>query len=209
MSFLFAKLSKQKTELSSKFVTNIEIQLEKRRSCPLLSTIKFLRNPAISFSRNDEEYFEMATKTVVFKTAQAFYKRLFEINEQAPVDDVINSQVLVADHDVFDVADSSDEDMEKQLTKYINRGSNTSTAVVNNTNSFKNDLNVLKNSGQQSPNIKRLIAALNTIKPTSTQNERNFSTSGNTVSLKRSRLSDKSIDCLCFLKYHFNKNIDN
>lgn len=46
---------------------------------------------------------------------------------------------------------------------------------------------------------------LKSIPPTSVESERAFSVSGNFCTKLRSRLSDKTIDDLCFLRGHFNK----
>lgn len=54
----------------------------------------------------------------------------------------------------------------------------------------------------QIPNLKLLRGALSTIKPTSTQNEGNFSNANDFVSTKRSRLSSESLYALCFLKIY-------
>ena len=44
------------------------------------------------------------------------------------------------------------------------------------------------------------------MKPTSTQNERNFSTVTDFVTKKRSRLADATLDALCFLKTILKQN---
>lgn len=72
--------------------------------------------------------------------------------------------------------------------------------------SLLKEINIYETTGNLTSNLEMLKSALNTIKPTSTQNERNFSVSNNFASKIRGRLSDKAIDCLCFLKYYFIKH---
>ena len=67
------------------------------------------------------------------------------------------------------------------------------------------EINFFEITVQLTENLKLLKTALSIIKPMSTQNERNFSISGHFVSKKQSRLSDKSIDYLWFLKSHFDR----
>ena len=55
-------------------------------------------------------------------------------------------------------------------------------------------------------NLQRLYLALGTIQPTSVEAERAFSVCGIFVTKLRNRLSDKSINALCFLKSHFLKS---
>ena len=69
-----------------------------------------------------------------------------------------------------------------------------------------NEINIFHATRKITANLELLRNALNTIRPTLTQNERNFSISGNFVSKIRNRLSDKSIDNLCFLKSFLMKN---
>lgn len=76
-----------------------------------------------------------------------------------------------------------------------------------NVNYLTKEINLYEINGQLFPNLKKIKEGLLTIRPTSTQNERNFSTAVNLVTKKRTRLSDRAIDALCFLKYYFsNKN---
>jgi hypothetical protein len=56
------------------------------------------------------------------------------------------------------------------------------------------------------PNLKKLLDALLTIRPTSMQNKIQFSTYGIFVTKQRSILSDTAINALCVLKYHIKNN---
>lgn len=60
-------------------------------------------------------------------------------------------------------------------------------------NTFKDELNMFANTGHIMVNIQRLSVALNSVKPTSTESQRNFSTYGDLVSRKRTRLSDETV----------------
>lgn len=73
-------------------------------------------------------------------------------------------------------------------------------------NTIYKEISLFEITGQITPNLSLIKNALLTIRPTSTENERNFSIAGHIVSKKRTRLSDKSINALCFLKYYFSKN---
>ena len=52
----------------------------------------------------------------------------------------------------------------------------------------------------------RIYSYLMTIKSTSVESERAFSSAGNFVVKIRSRLNDETLDELCFLKVHFQKH---
>ncbi|GFW89132.1 uncharacterized protein TNCV_2685661 [Trichonephila clavipes] len=68
---------------------------------------------------------------------------------------------------------------------------------------MKQEMQLFDSTEKPSPNIKKLCEALKTIPPTSVQVERAFSAAGLFVTKLRTRLSDKSINCLCFLKSYF------
>ena len=57
--------------------------------------------------------------------------------------------------------------------------------------------------GQRTTNIDLLLDALKSIPPMSVESERSFSTAGLFVTKLRTRLSDRSVDLLCLLKYHY------
>lgn len=56
---------------------------------------------------------------------------------------------------------------------------------------------------QRSPLLEKLVLALCSAPPTSTQSERNFSLSGNFVTKLRTKLTPSYVDMLCFLKSYF------
>ena len=56
---------------------------------------------------------------------------------------------------------------------------------------------------ERPPALERLYRALTSLPPTSVEAERAFSSAGLFVTKIRSRLSDESIDCLCFLRKFF------
>ena len=55
--------------------------------------------------------------------------------------------------------------------------------------------------------LTKLRGALATIVPTSVEAERAFSAAGLFVTKLRTRMSDTMIDCLCFLRAHFLKQV--
>lgn len=100
---------------------------------------------------------------------------------------------------------NTNSSLSEQLEGFIRESAQCSIICFKN-NDFqlvKNEMNLFEGSGKLTDNLQKLQSALSTIQPTSTQNERNFSIFGHFVSKRRTRLSDKSIDCLCVLKSHF------
>ena len=70
---------------------------------------------------------------------------------------------------------------------------------------LKSEFTLFRNSGQRTENLQKLYNAILSIKPTSTDAERVFSVCTNFCTKLRSRLSDKSLNALVFLKYYYKK----
>ncbi|GFX78139.1 uncharacterized protein TNCV_5134871 [Trichonephila clavipes] len=70
-------------------------------------------------------------------------------------------------------------------------------------NKFMKEEMQLLNSTEIPPNIIKICEALKTIPPMSVESEKAYSAAGLLVTKLRTRLSDKSINCLCFLKSYF------
>lgn len=64
----------------------------------------------------------------------------------------------------------------------------------------KQELQLFDSTTNRSSNIDKLAQALKTIPPSSVEAERAFSSAGLFITKLRTKLSDKSIDCLCFLR---------
>lgn len=65
------------------------------------------------------------------------------------------------------------------------------------------ELRVFEATGERTQNLNIIYNALMSIPPTSVESERVFSTAGLFITKMRTRLSDRSINCLCFLKSYF------
>ncbi|GFU33660.1 uncharacterized protein TNCV_2830351 [Trichonephila clavipes] len=68
---------------------------------------------------------------------------------------------------------------------------------------MKQEMQLFDSTENPSPNIIKLCDALKTNPPTSVETERAFSAAGLFVTKLRTRLSDKSINCLCVLNSYF------
>lgn len=72
--------------------------------------------------------------------------------------------------------------------------------------SIKDDILLFESSGELTEKLSLLLKALMSIKPTSIDSERVFSTSTVFLTKYRASLSDKSINALSVLKSYFQKN---
>lgn len=74
---------------------------------------------------------------------------------------------------------------------------------VEHNDNWKKEFTMYDRFLKRSPKLDLLFDALNSIQPTSTQSERNFSMAAHFVSKLRTRLSDEHVDALSFLKSYF------
>ena len=67
------------------------------------------------------------------------------------------------------------------------------------------DMQWFEDTNTLTPNLKKLLDALNQMSPTSTPSEREFSISSHFMSKKRTQMEDETLDNLSFLKDTFKK----
>ncbi|OMJ23544.1 hypothetical protein AYI70_g2210 [Smittium culicis] len=70
---------------------------------------------------------------------------------------------------------------------------------------FRKEISYFIDQKVMGKHLEKVYNILSTVKTTSVDSERVFSSAGNFVTKIRSRLNDDSSDMLCFLKAHFNK----
>ncbi len=80
--------------------------------------------------------------------------------------------------------------------------------VENDFKSWKAEFTAFARTGNRTENVTKLYDALLTIKPSSTDVERVFSTTNWYCSKFRSRLSDKSLSALVFLKFCYKTHVN-
>ena len=71
---------------------------------------------------------------------------------------------------------------------------------------WSKEINIFEATGKPNESLNSIYSAIMTTKPTSIESEKTFSAAVLSMGKIRSRLSDKLIDCLCFLKHFFNSN---
>lgn len=86
LKFPFTTLQNNNTLLSSRLLDEIQISIKKRRNASLVSLLKFLNNPNLSNTTDDDEgsfnnFFKMVTKKDLVKTAKSLMQRLYLYNE--------------------------------------------------------------------------------------------------------------------------------
>jgi len=111
-------------------------------------------------------------------------------------DDVIITNTSVALSVISDNVTSLETEINSAISDAAKEG------IERSFSSLREEFAVFKRSGQRTSNLQKLLDSILTVRPTSTEPERVFSSSSNFSRKLRSRLSDYSLNCLIFLKYY-------
>jgi len=178
-------------------------RFNERRNKPLVSVIQFLQNPHILKSSINFEELKLSSKAEILKTIKDIMDKYFHkesYSEEGNDSEVtkittVSSQLQTNCTTLFDKLQENvasrfktmpiNEDINRSLTK---------------------EISLFELNGIMTSNLRNILEALKTIKPTSTESERVFSLCGTFVTKRRSALGDDTINMLCFLKSYFNKN---
>jgi len=177
--------------MSNELLEEIKVNISKRRNIQLVSLIKLLSNPNIV---ETDPFFKMSNKVEITRLAKKILSKYFTTYcESNSIGDEDNEVIIP---ETFNIA----EQLERSISIYTNMDNPQQNGGFT---SLTKEFSLYEATGNITKNLKQLFNALITIRPTSTQNERNFSVSGTVITKLRSRLSDKSVNNLCFLKYYF------
>lgn len=191
LNVLLNTLSKNDDNISAQILIKLKERINERRNIELVSLLKFLQTLNLTSST----HLKVANKSTVFNYACSIYKILFFSDELEDVTE--NSE--------SDNESNENIDFVSQLTNAVN--DSMTKKMSKRRFNLKQELMTYETTGNLTHNLNLLLSALKTIPPTSVESERVFSLSSNFCRKKRSSLSDKSLDCLTFLKSFFlNKN---
>jgi tetrahydrodipicolinate N-succinyltransferase len=155
----------------------------------------------------EKDYFlALANKNEIARLAKLLIERLFK--EKCALTEEMQGE------DVNVVAEYSDMKSQTDLESVLAKAVLISTAKQKKKSGqadkifslLKKEVSLYKAICTLTPNLKMFLGELTTIRPTSTQNERHFSTPRIFVTKQRSRLSDRAINASLVLKFNFENN---
>ncbi|KAJ2941580.1 hypothetical protein O0L34_g14633 [Tuta absoluta] len=190
---LLGRLKKFESSIAFEFSDRLTQRIGERRDDALYTLILYLQNPII---RSNEYITESAvTKETMIRYAEKFFCRLFP--EKSESESSPNESLLVTAEGQREI--SFAEELQDAIQNVLKDTPTPRTRFAR----LKKDFDLFTSSGKRTPNLELLYNALRTIMPTSTESERTFSVSGNFATKIRSRLSDKSLSSLVFLRHYF------
>ena len=186
LQFMFTKLSDLNSDISNQLITNLKIRVNERMNKDVMKLLQSLKDCSVPPSKT----------TLVF--AENLATRLFGIStisdENEEVQQIVNidKNLNLSLQDELNILLQEDELPLQFGRSDLNKW-------------LKSEFTLFKNTGQRPENLQKLLNAILSIKPTSIDVERVFSVCGSFCTKIRSRLSDKSIQALVFLKYYYKK----
>lgn len=181
LDFMFNKLSEIKSEVSDKLFENLKFRIEERMNMNVMSLLKSLKDPSVTPSK----------ATLTF--AGNLVSRLFGVNDE---NEVIQLPQIIPENVNLSLQDELNMLLQKEESTIL---------IGSDFKWLKSESTLFKNTGQRTENLQKLYNAIQSIKPTSTDVERVFSVCTNFCTKIRSRLSDKSLKALVFLKFYYKK----
>lgn len=212
LKFLIKQLKsmdKTKNMLSKKLLDRLEVRISERRNVALVSLLQYLHNPDFA-DVVGEGVFRKVSKLNMHKLAVSLLTRLQQkpIPAIVPEEEAEEDDVVITEGDDGNESDDTDiyEFEEKTLAQQLEESIDSclkESDTPDEVKSLSADFKLFEQSRKRTENLKFLYDALLTIPPSSVEAERAFSTAGNFATKIRSRLADRSLCNLVFLKKYF------
>lgn len=213
--FLFNALKAKKGAISQELCHSLEFRLHQRRNVGIVSLLKYLQNKDLSGTSE----LPVATKKACISLLTNLFIQHFadDFDDHDGVENCGRSTDAVAvDADAVDIDGETErsysgnfDDLSKQLNEAIQKETAPSSSS-NMTSKREGMIKIIKHettgfdrTSVLGENMNKVLSALKTIQSTSTESERVFSLAANIVTKRRSRLEDKSLNNICFLRSYF------
>lgn len=210
------ELIEQNSIFAKKMKESLINRINERRSTTLVGLLQYL-NAGQRYKKKKKTYNIHASilglptfpkKSSLVSFAKKMLSRLFEIEMSA--------------ESGSDWSESEYEGHSTQVRQNMTLNEKLEAAIRSKTKSFQSsvsgslsvgkyfgkELEVFEATGDRTLNITNLLNSLKSIPPTSVESELAFSAAGLFVTKMRTRLSDRSVDCLCYLRAYYKNSID-
>lgn len=208
-SFALEKLKARSTLLSGELHANLSKRIKQRR-LPVASLMQYLHSPATYFCGN--EYDTDVYPRLPNDCLQEMVLELLKYDSAAQIFSCNDANKLPSEdspNQVNTTPLSNKELINQQISKisYDDTGrgrvGNVSTATEDILTLLKVEMLLFENGGDRGQLLSKAYRWLRSMKPTSVESERAFSAAGILCNKLRTSLNDTTIDCLSFLRTHF------
>lgn len=208
--FLIVEIQKRRSTLANDLLCAIKNRIQQRRQHDLVNLMRYLQNPNTltehdDYDDDDDVPLSNNTKQGFLKTATSLVSRLFGDNDSNEAEGQSEEgQIELTNTNPKN--DSLFERLQAQIEHSTHIQSNISSFDNGNRAIIKQEMRLLEATGKRPSKLEHIYNALLSIPPTSVEAERAFSAAGLFTTKIRSRLSDKSINALSFLRSYYMKN---
>lgn len=214
LKFLLKELERQNGPIAQQLHERLVVRIGERRNKDIVSLMKYLTNKDLTST--DE--LPTSSKRACHTFAINLFLKAFENGTVANTgDDEAPPPTTTTPSSTSSASEMSHKDfLSEQLRLAINREQTVATSSSADETDFdwesemektlRCELAFYEKSNVLGKNLELLKSALNSIQPTSTECERVFSLSSHFCTKIKSRLSDNSLNNLCFLKSYFLRN---
>lgn len=204
IEMLFGKMEKLNTALSRTMLAALTKRVSERRT-GLYGVMHYLHYGSTA---RQNEVFGATNRKEVQSTIEAINSRLFDESDIVDVDVDGDDGDCRDDSDIESVHDDSDEgDMKDKYYQAIQRTLNKKPEHQKSSvkSIISKEMIMFEKGGERGKYLERAYKCLLTIPPSSIEAERSFSSAGVICSKLRSRLDDKTLSTILFLRAHFKK----
>lgn len=196
IKFLTNTLSELEGPLSNNLLAAIKARCSERRNVMTTSLLSYLHNPDynLEVSKKSVQNFAVNLLTRLKGSRQT---------EAATSPDADEDLVIVDAVQNASVNETRKLSLAEQLQKCISVDISDHLTEVVEIKSLYQEFKLFEQQRQRTPNLEFIYNSLLTIKPSSVEAERVFSTSGNFATKIRPRIKDKALTSLVFLKNYF------
>lgn len=168
----------------------------------MVSLMKYLTNKELTSSHDD---MQLSSKRECEKLAYELFDTFFR---SSSIDG--GGEGEIASPNDYDGIETNDHDLAKQLSAAIEKETQLRVSTQSSAPSglqlkklLHHELVGYEKNSVLGDNLQKLLSALKSIQPTFTESERVFSLAASICTKKGSRLSDRSLNNICFLKSYF------
>ena len=203
INFMLKILESQDSQITADLLSFLKVRLQYRRTANS-SVLQYLHTGNLDYNsmcKTFGAFFMQPRQSDIIEVVKKF-------NHPHGHDDSVSEDSNNFSPSEFDV----NKDLKTQLYEAIetaNKGAhgpgNTRNDPRSMTGIIKKEISLWETTGSRGVWLKNAYDALLSIQPTSVEAERAFSAAGYLCSKIRSRMGDKTLDTLCFLRYYFRK----
>ena len=201
--FMLQQLKENPSDISQKMYEILDCRFEERRNKELAGVLFHL-------SATQDSALTYPTKTETMKTIRDLYARLFWSNTSSVASSSTPEMTDTNENDEPAPKKSKGEQLKEFLEtrKEADKDKTTKTQFSSSHDilmAVKREFSIYETTGDKPSCLEKVFRAVSSMPPTSVEAERAFSAAGLFVTKMRSRLSDRSIDVLCFLRNYLLK----